>query len=123
MTVELGGKDAMLVLADANVPRWSPARCGRAAPAPGRHAARSSGLVAREVYEPFLAGSYAPRRLRVGDPADERTQLGPLSSPRRLARVAELVEEAVARGARLHCGGPVEGPAKRGGGASTRRPC
>ncbi len=46
----------------------------------------------------------------MGDPADDRTQVGPLASAARLARVQELVEEAVAAGARLHCGGPVEGP-------------
>jgi acyl-CoA reductase-like NAD-dependent aldehyde dehydrogenase len=72
--------------------------------------------VAREVYEPFLAGLVrAARTLRVGDPADERTQLGPLSSPARLARVRELVDEAVEKGASMHCGGPLESAAPAGG--------
>jgi acyl-CoA reductase-like NAD-dependent aldehyde dehydrogenase len=112
VTVELGGKDAMLVLADANVPRavagalW--AGCAGAGQARG---SVERVYVAREVYEPFLAGLVrAARSLRVGDPADERTQLGPLSSAARLARVQELVDEAVAQGARMHCGGPLEGP-------------
>ncbi len=114
VTVEIGGKDAMLVLADANVPRavagalW--AGCAGAGQARG---SVERVYVAREVYEPFLAGLVrAARQWRVGDPADERTQLGPLSSPGRLSRVGELVEEAVALGARLHCGGPLEGPAQ-----------
>ena len=112
VTVEIGGKDAMLVLADANVPRavagalW--AGCAGAGQARG---SVERVFVARELYEPFVAGLVrSARALRVGDPADERTQLGPLSSPARLARVSELVREAVEQGARMHCGGPLDGP-------------
>jgi succinate-semialdehyde dehydrogenase/glutarate-semialdehyde dehydrogenase len=108
VTVELGGKDAMLVLADANLPRavagalW--AGCAGAGQARG---SVERIYVVRERYEPFLAGLVrAAASLRVGDPADERTQVGPLATPARLARVQDLVEEAVAGGARLHCGGP-----------------
>lgn len=112
VTVELGGKDAMLVLADANLPRavagalW--AGCAGAGQARG---SVERVYVAREVYEPFLAGLVrSARGMTVGDPADERTQLGPLASHARLERVTQLVEEAVAQGARMHCGGPVERP-------------
>ena len=111
VTVELGGKDAMLVLADAHLPRavagalWAGC-CAGAGQARG---SVERVYVARERYEPFLAGLVrGAERLRVGDPSDDRTQVGPLASARRLARVHELVEEAVAGGARLHCGGPVE---------------
>jgi acyl-CoA reductase-like NAD-dependent aldehyde dehydrogenase len=117
VTVEIGGKDAMLVLADANVARavagalW--AGCAGAGQARG---SVERVYVAREVYGPFLAGLVrAARAARVGDPADERTQNGPLSTPARLARVQELVEDAVAQGARMHCGGPLESPAASGG--------
>jgi len=109
VTVELGGKDAMLVLADAHLPRavaaalW--AGCAGAGQARG---SVERVYVAREVYEPFLAGLVrGAREMTVGDPADERTRLGPLASPRRLEHVRELVEEAVGQGAHLHCGGPV----------------
>lgn len=109
VTVELGGKDAMLVLADADLPRavagalW--AGCAGAGEARG---SVERIYVAREVYEPFLAGLVrGARELTVGDPADERTQIGPLASSRRLAHVEELVGEAVGLGAALHCGGPV----------------
>jgi acyl-CoA reductase-like NAD-dependent aldehyde dehydrogenase len=117
VTVELGGKDAMLVLGDADVPRavagalW--ASCAAAGQARG---SLERVYVVREVYEPFLAGLVrAARALRVGDPADERTQLGPLSSPARLARVEELVQDAVSHGARKHCGGRVEVPGASAG--------
>ncbi len=119
VTVEIGGKDAMLVLADAEVRRavegalWA----GYAGAGQARGSVERI-YVARPVYEQFLAGLvHGARALRVGDPADERTQLGPLSSPARLARVRDLVEEAVARGARMHCGGPLESPSLNAAGA------
>jgi acyl-CoA reductase-like NAD-dependent aldehyde dehydrogenase len=109
VTVELGGKDAMLVLADARLPRavagalW--AGCAGAGQARG---SIERVYVLREVYERFLAGLVdGARRLTVGDPGDPRTQVGPLASARRAEHVDTLVTEAVAQGARLHCGGPV----------------
>jgi acyl-CoA reductase-like NAD-dependent aldehyde dehydrogenase len=112
VTVELGGKDAMLVLADAHLPRavagalW--AGCAGAGQARG---SVERVYVAREVYEPFLAGLVRGAcALAVGDPRDPRTQVGPLASPRRAEHVRSLVAEAVASGARLHCGGPLSPP-------------
>jgi acyl-CoA reductase-like NAD-dependent aldehyde dehydrogenase len=109
VTVELGGKDAMLVLADAHLPRavagalW--AGCAGAGQARG---SIERVYVAREVHERFLAGLVrGARALRVGDPADLRVHVGPLASARRVEHVGALVDEAVAQGARLHCGGPV----------------
>jgi succinate-semialdehyde dehydrogenase/glutarate-semialdehyde dehydrogenase len=112
VTVELGGKDAMLVLADANVSRaaagalW--AGCAGAGQARG---SVERIYVAREVHDRFVAELVGrARALAVGDPGDTRTQVGPLASPRRAAHVSALVDEAVAAGARLHCGGPVRPP-------------
>jgi acyl-CoA reductase-like NAD-dependent aldehyde dehydrogenase len=111
VTVELGGKDAMIVLADASVRRAAAAAlwagCAGAGQARG---AVERVYVAPEVYERFVAALVArARALRVGDPnADERAQVGPLSSRRRLEHVDAMVREAVAEGATLRCGGPVE---------------
>jgi succinate-semialdehyde dehydrogenase/glutarate-semialdehyde dehydrogenase len=112
VTVELGGKDAMLVLADADLRRA--VACALWAGCAGAGQARGSierVYVLREVYERFLAGLVrGASSLAVGDPADPRTQVGPLASARRAEHVAALVADAVAQGARLHCGGPVEPP-------------
>jgi acyl-CoA reductase-like NAD-dependent aldehyde dehydrogenase len=112
VTVELGGKDAMLVLADAHLRRaiagalW--AGCAGAGQARG---SIERVYVVREVYERFLAGLVGgARALSVGDPADSRVQVGPLASARRVEHVSALVEEALAGGATLHCGGPVSPP-------------
>jgi acyl-CoA reductase-like NAD-dependent aldehyde dehydrogenase len=112
VTVELGGKDAMLVLADARLARavdgalW--AGCVGAGQARG---SVERVYVAREVHERFVDGLVtAAGALRVGDPADARTDVGPLASPRRLAHVRALVDDAIAQGATLRCGGPVSPP-------------
>jgi acyl-CoA reductase-like NAD-dependent aldehyde dehydrogenase len=112
VTVELGGKDAMLVLADCNLARaaegalW--AGCAGAGQARG---AIERVYVAREVSERFIERLLGgARALTVGDPKEPGTQVGPLASERRLEHVRELVDEAVAQGARLHCGGPVSPP-------------
>jgi succinate-semialdehyde dehydrogenase/glutarate-semialdehyde dehydrogenase len=109
VTVELGGKDAMLVLADCNLARaaegalW--AGCAGAGQARG---AIERVYVAREVSERFTARLVSGAAgLAVGDPEQPGTQVGPLASQRRLEHVRELVDDAVAQGAQLHCGGPV----------------
>jgi acyl-CoA reductase-like NAD-dependent aldehyde dehydrogenase len=67
--------------------------------------------VAGEIYDAFLAALVrGATRLAVGDPADSRTQVGPLASRRRAEYVHALVEQAVSQGARLRCGGPVSPP-------------
>jgi acyl-CoA reductase-like NAD-dependent aldehyde dehydrogenase len=116
VTVELGGKDAMLVLADAHLKQavagalW--AGCAAAGQARG---SVERVYVAREVYDRFLTALVgAARALPVGDPSDARIQVGPLASPRRLEHVSALVGEAVAQGAQLHCGGPVSVPGRLG---------
>ncbi len=112
VTVELGGKDAMLVLADAHLQHaaagalW--AGCAGAGQARG---AIERVYVAREISEQFISALVrGARALTVGDPADPRIQVGPLASSRRAEHVHGLVQDAVAQGAQLHCGGPVSPP-------------
>jgi len=117
VTLELGGKDAMLVLADAHLRRaaagalW--AGCVGAGQARG---AVERVYVARERFDRFVAALVAGAgAMVVGDPANPRTQLGPLASPRRAEHVSALVAEAVEAGARVRCGGPISPPDCPGG--------
>jgi acyl-CoA reductase-like NAD-dependent aldehyde dehydrogenase len=112
VTVEIGGKDAMLVLADAH-----PARAAAGALWAGCAAAgQARGAVERiyvhtDVADRFLAHLVSgAKAMSPGDPERADVQIGPLASRPRLKHVRELVEEAVAQGARLHCGGPLERP-------------
>jgi acyl-CoA reductase-like NAD-dependent aldehyde dehydrogenase len=107
VTVELGGKDAMLVLADANVPHAAAGALWAGCVGAGQ--ARGSierVYVAREVSERFISELVlAATAMTVGDPADPRTQVGPLASARRIDHINVLVKEALAEGARMLCGG------------------
>lgn len=110
-TIEVGGKDPMLVLADANLPRAiAGAVWGAFANAGQSGGSLARAYVVREQCERFTAGVVgAAGALRAGDPFDARTEIGPLLAADRVTRLAELLEEAVAAGATLHCGGPREG--------------
>lgn len=118
VTVELGGKDAMLVLSDAHVARaasgalW--AGCAGAGQARGAvERIYAAPEIAERLVARLVAGASA---LSVGDPgANARVQMGPLASARRVERVSELVGEAVAQGATLHCGGPLLSEPHAGG--------
>ena len=110
-TLGLAGNDPMLVLADAPVERavagavWGAfANAGQAAGSIER------AYVVPDVYDRFLRGVVAgAQRLRLGDPLDPATEVGPLTSVERAERVRELVADAVGRGATLHCGGDGDG--------------
>ncbi|MDX6689965.1 MAG: hypothetical protein QOG15_1422 [Solirubrobacteraceae bacterium] len=108
-TIEVGGKDPMLVLADANIPRAvAGALWGAFANAGQSGGSLARAYVLRERADRFTAGVVVgARRLRVGHPRDPTTEIGPLLAADRCARLTELIDEAVAGGATLHCGGPV----------------
>jgi succinate-semialdehyde dehydrogenase/glutarate-semialdehyde dehydrogenase len=67
--------------------------------------------VARELAERFTSGVVAgARALRLGDPLSWDVEVGPMASEEQFERVRDLVDDAVAAGARIECGGPVELP-------------
>jgi succinate-semialdehyde dehydrogenase/glutarate-semialdehyde dehydrogenase len=108
--VETGGRDAMLVLADAPAERTiSGAVWGAFANAGQSGGSIQRAIVVRDVADAFIAGVVdGARTLRIGDPRLPETEIGPLVARDRLARVQELVDDAVAAGATLRCGGPRE---------------
>jgi succinate-semialdehyde dehydrogenase/glutarate-semialdehyde dehydrogenase len=67
--------------------------------------------VVRDVAERFIEGVVeGARALRVGDPTSWDTEIGPMVSREQYDQVVELVDDAVAAGATLRCGGPVTVP-------------
>jgi acyl-CoA reductase-like NAD-dependent aldehyde dehydrogenase len=108
--LELGGKDPAIVLADANLDN-AIAGClwGGFANAGQTCSGIERIYVVREVADRFVEGMVAgARRLRVGDPLDGGTEIGPMVSNEQFDLVRELVDDAVANGAELRCGGPTE---------------
>ena len=110
--LELGGKDPMIVLSDADLDNAVPgALWGGFANAGQTCSGIERVYVMRDVAERFtedlVRGAQA---LHVGDPMDWRTEIGPMVSREQHDLVAELVDDAVANGATLHCGGPTAPP-------------
>ncbi len=110
--LELGGKDPMIVLPDANIEHAiAGALWGGFANAGQTCSGIERVYVMREVAERFIAGVVAgAQRLRVADPLQWNTEIGPMVSREQFELVKALVDSAVAAGAQLRCGGPVDVP-------------
>src|SRR5215204_5450752 len=108
--LELGGKDPMIVCADANLPNAiSGCLWGGFANAGQTCSGIERVYVVRDVAERFIEGVVeGARNLRVGDPTEWETEVGPMISSEQLETVKELVDDAVANGAVMRCGGPVD---------------
>jgi acyl-CoA reductase-like NAD-dependent aldehyde dehydrogenase len=109
-------KGAMLVLDGAPLDRTTTGAVWAAFAGAGRHRAAVGRLVVvPSVAEPLIAAVVAAaQRLRPGDPRQPETEVGPLRSPETREQVEQLVAAAVADGATLLCGGPLEVPGVRG---------
>jgi acyl-CoA reductase-like NAD-dependent aldehyde dehydrogenase len=105
--LELGGKDAMIVLGDANMDVAASAavwgsytNCGQVCLSVERL------FVEQSIEEKFLALCVEKtKKLRLGPGCDPATDVGPLIRPQHVQRMSDLVNDAVARGARVLCGG------------------
>ena len=108
VVLELGGKDAMLVLRDADVDR---AAAGAAWAGFG-HAGQTCGSVKRIYVDRRVAADFErrlaarARDLVPGDPMNPATQLGAVANAESRDLVVDLVRDALGRGARLVAGGP-----------------
>jgi succinate-semialdehyde dehydrogenase/glutarate-semialdehyde dehydrogenase len=111
VVLELGGSDPFIVMPSANLSDAARvaavARCinnGQSCIAAKRF------IVHEAVYEEFerlFTAEMAAKK--VGDPMDETTDIGPLANAQQLEEVEEMVADAVAKGARVLCGGSAAG--------------
>jgi acyl-CoA reductase-like NAD-dependent aldehyde dehydrogenase len=107
VSLELGGKSANLVFADADLERCVDSsvygvfgNCGQDC------CARSRVLVERPVYDEFVeAFGKRTNELRMGQPLDERTEVGPMISEGQRETTREYLEIGRDEGARLVTGG------------------
>ena len=108
VSLELGGKSANIVLADADLPTAVKAGVGNALLNSGQTCtAWTRMLVHRDRYDEALdLVAAAVAGYRLGDPFDPATRLGPLASAAQARRVRDHVDRALADGARLVAGGP-----------------
>lgn len=110
--LELGGKAPCIVLADANLDRAvSAAAFGSFANSGQGCLSTERIIVDRSVTDEFCRRLAAvAERIVYGDPRNSATVLGPVINGAAIKRLTELVEDAVASGARLLAGGKAEGP-------------
>ncbi|GAA2266564.1 NAD-dependent succinate-semialdehyde dehydrogenase [Nonomuraea roseoviolacea subsp. roseoviolacea] len=111
-SMELGGNAPFLVFADADLD----AAVDGAVLAKLRNGGQSCVAANRFLVEEPVAEEFAGRlaermkRVRLGPGTDPASELGPLINARQRRRVAGLVDDAVAHGARVLAGGHAEGP-------------
>jgi succinate-semialdehyde dehydrogenase/glutarate-semialdehyde dehydrogenase len=106
-TMELGGNDAFIVLADADLDEtvkwavWAKMNnTGQCCVAAKRL------IVAEEIADSFLAKFQAAlAALKPGDPMDKATTLAPLSTEAALVNLLDQIKRAVAKGAKVLLGG------------------
>ncbi|MEV7184239.1 NADP-dependent succinic semialdehyde dehydrogenase [Kitasatospora sp. NPDC093102] len=105
--LELGGSDPFVVLPSADLDAAVRTAVRARVQNNGQSCiAAKRFIVHTDVYDRFTtAFADAMRALRVGDPMDEGTDVGPLASRQGRDDLEELVEDARTRGARVECGG------------------
>ena len=111
--LELGGKNALIVMADADAPAAIGAAVTAGFACAGQWCTSTSRvLVQREVYREFVEQLAARcEKMRVGDPLAETTDMGPVAGPEQFATIRKHIEQAQREGARFVTGGVVEGAA------------
>ncbi|MBI4428552.1 MAG: aldehyde dehydrogenase [Ignavibacteriales bacterium] len=109
VTLELGGKSANIVFADAEIDKAVHSAVWSALGNAGQDCcARSRLLLQRSIRDEFLTKLTDQfKKVRVGDPLEENTELGSLISKTHRDRVRSYVEVGVSEGARLLCGGDI----------------
>ena len=107
VVLELGGKDPMIVLEDADVDVASSAAVWGAFMNAGQTCLSVERCYVHEsIYDPFLKACVEKAgRLRLGNGMEDETDVGPMIHQRQLKIVQTHVEDAIARGARLLAGG------------------
>lgn len=109
--LELGNSSPLIVFEDADLE----AAAQSVATHGFSHAGQSCISVQRVLVQEAVAERFEQMvvekvsQLVVGDPLDERTHVGPLITPAERDRVKAWIDEAVGAGARLLCGGEVQG--------------
>ncbi|RDC51354.1 NAD-dependent succinate-semialdehyde dehydrogenase [Acinetobacter sp. RIT592] len=106
-TLELGGNDVFIVLDDTDLERAIKLGCQARVNNAGQVCTAAKRFILHEkIAEQFKAGMLnAFEQLKLGDPLDPETTLGPLSSKDALEKLSKQVDKAVAQGATVVTGG------------------
>ena len=109
--VELGGKDSLIVLEDADMDRATGAANFGSFMHQGQICMSVEKVLVHEsIFDDFLAG-FVDRaaKLSIGDTANKSNVIGPLINARQVERVQGQIQDAIAKGAQVALGGGVNG--------------
>jgi acyl-CoA reductase-like NAD-dependent aldehyde dehydrogenase len=109
--LELGGNNAFIVLDDADVDQAvSAAAFGKYMHSGQICIAINRIIIDRKLYKPFVEKfKEATKAIKVGDPSEDDTVIGPLINKKQVDRAIQLVEQTIKEGATLIHEGKVEG--------------
>ncbi|MDX9875219.1 MAG: aldehyde dehydrogenase [Spongiibacteraceae bacterium] len=107
VTLELGGKSPAIMLKDFPIEKAAPLFARTITVLSGQVCAMlSRAIVPAEIHDELAEAIAAEmQKIKVGDPRDPATEMGPLAMERQLERVEHYVAKGVEEGARLVCGG------------------
>jgi aldehyde dehydrogenase (NAD+) len=106
VTVELGGKSPNIVFADADLDKAVPAAATAVFANAGQICSAGTRLfVQREIHDEFMGLAEHTRTIRVGDPLDPATQIGPVVSGPQMEKILGFIEGAGQEGAQALVGG------------------
>ena len=109
VVLELGGSDPLIVMPSADVKKAAETAAWARLQNAGQSCIAAKRMIVHEdVYDAFMEG-FVERtgNLKIGDPMDEETEIGPLSSEGARDDICELLDKAVAAGATKLCGGEI----------------
>jgi (Z)-2-((N-methylformamido)methylene)-5-hydroxybutyrolactone dehydrogenase len=106
-TLELGGKSPVVVFDDADLESTARAVVSGIFAAAGQSCVAGSRLIVQSGIKDALLKRVVEKAeaIRIGDPSDSKTQVGPLGTRRQLAHIEKTVASSIASGAKLLCGG------------------
>jgi alpha-ketoglutaric semialdehyde dehydrogenase len=124
VSLELGGKNAIIVMDDANFDLAVEAILWSAFGTTGQRCTATSRLIVQKGIKPKLVEALKERttRLKLGYGLDPKVDVGPLINERARETVHEYVEIGKHEGARLLCGGEMLGKGQDGGKGFFYRP-
>ncbi len=111
--LELGGSDPFVVMPSADIDRAAEVGVGARLLNNGQSCINAKRFIVHtDVYDEFERRFVEITAAKVvGDPMDDKTDIGPLASEQQVRDVSELVDDAVSKGAKVLCGGrAVDGP-------------
>lgn len=105
--LELGGNNAMIVLGDADIEHAAQAAVFGKFLHQGQICMALNRIIVHEdIYDEFVQSFVSKtKNIQAGDPAEEKTLVGPLIRKKEVERLLELVKQAKDEGARLMLGG------------------